>query len=219
MKSLEEFLQASAALHARLCPRQVVGVRIGLLAGRLLELDLPPEDKRLLTITETDGCMVDGISAATGCHVGRRTLRIEDYGKVAATFVDTHTEQAIRITPRAEARALAWEYAPQARNRWEAQLFGYQRMPDELLLSWQWVTLAEPLHIIVGQHGKRVICEVCREEIINQREVVIEGTALCSACAGRAYYLLSLERQAVAPACCESLMRGRTAARGYEADD
>jgi formylmethanofuran dehydrogenase subunit E len=206
MKLLEEFLQASAALHTRLCPRQALGVRMGLLAGRLLELNLPQVDKRLLTIAETDGCMVDGISATTHCSVGRRTLRVEDYGKVAATFVDTHTEQAIRITPRAEARALAWEYAPQARNRWGAQLTGYQRMPDELLLSWQWVSLAGSLHVILGRHGKRVICEVCREEIINQREVVIEGTALCRACAGRAYYLLPPERQAAAPACCDSLV-------------
>lgn len=206
MDKLHELLVTSTASHARLCPRQVLGVRMGLLAGRLLELNLPQDDKRLLTIAETDGCMVDGLSAATHCHVGRRTLRIEDYGKVAATFVDTHTEQAIRITPRAEARALAWEYAPQARNRWGAQLTGYQRMPDELLLSWQWVTPAQSLHVILGQHGKRVICEVCRDEIINQREVVIEGTALCRACAGRAYYLLSPERQAVVPACCESLV-------------
>jgi formylmethanofuran dehydrogenase subunit E len=45
----------------------------------------------LLTILETDGCAADGVSAATGCWVGRRTLRVEDFGKVAATFVDTQT--------------------------------------------------------------------------------------------------------------------------------
>lgn len=206
MDKLHELLVASAANHARLCPRQVLGVRMGLFAGQLLQLDLPRSDKRLLTIAETDGCLVDGISAATHCAVGRRTLRIEDYGKVAATFVDTHTEQAIRISPCAEARSLAWEHAPQARNRWEAQLSGYQRMPDELLLSWQWVMLADSLHVILGQHGKPVICEVCREEIINQREVMIEGTALCRSCAGRAYYLLPLEWQVAALACCESLV-------------
>ncbi len=206
MKPLDKLLRECAASHARLCPRQVLGVRMGLLAGRLIELDLPQADKRLLTIAETDGCLVDGLSAATNCHVGRRTLRIEDYGKVAATFVDTHTGQAIRITPRAEARAVAWEYAPQARNRWGAQLVGYQRMPDDLLLSWQWVTLADSLQTILGQHGKRATCEACREEIINQREVMIEGTVLCRACAGRAYYLLPLERQAAAPAFCESLV-------------
>jgi formylmethanofuran dehydrogenase subunit E len=87
MKPLNELLEASAALHHHLCPRQVLGVRMGRLAGRLLGLDLPQSDtqasglsasKRLLTIMETDGCAADGVAVATGCWVGRRTLRIED---------------------------------------------------------------------------------------------------------------------------------------------
>ncbi|MCC6175174.1 MAG: formylmethanofuran dehydrogenase, partial [Chloroflexi bacterium] len=40
-------------LHARLCPRQILGARIGLYAGELLGLDLPQTDKRLLAIVET----------------------------------------------------------------------------------------------------------------------------------------------------------------------
>ncbi|MGZ9222676.1 MAG: FmdE family protein [Anaerolineales bacterium] len=46
-------------------------------------------------------------SAATGCHIGGRTLRILDFGKVAATFIDTRTEETIRIVPRRAARRLA----------------------------------------------------------------------------------------------------------------
>ncbi|MCC7360665.1 MAG: hypothetical protein IT317_14385 [Anaerolineales bacterium] len=111
-------------MHTRLCPRQGLGARIGLLAGRLLAIDLPQTDKRLLTIAETDGCLVDGLAAATNCHPGSRTLRIVDYGKVAATFVDTRDEQAVRIAPRLDIRTLAREYAPTARQRWEAQLVG-----------------------------------------------------------------------------------------------
>jgi formylmethanofuran dehydrogenase subunit E len=83
--------------HHKICPRQVLGVRIGLLAGYLLEIAVPQPVKRLFAVVETDGCFVDGISAATGCYVGRRTLRVEDYGKTAAAFVDTLTEQALRI--------------------------------------------------------------------------------------------------------------------------
>jgi formylmethanofuran dehydrogenase subunit E len=55
---------------------------------------------------------VDGIIAATGCHVGSRTLRILDFGKGAATFIDTYTGDASRIAPNREARALAFDYAP-----------------------------------------------------------------------------------------------------------
>lgn len=187
-KTLADILQDCAGLHVRLCPRQVLGARMGMLAGRLLELDLPQTDKRLLAIAETDGCLVDGLSAATGCRVGRRTLRIVDYGKVAATFVDTQTERAVRVVPNQEARTLAWQYAPEAHNRWEAQLAGYQRMPDELLLMHHPVALAQPLQVVLGQHGQPAVCQICSEEIINQREVEIEGTVMCRACAAPAYY-------------------------------
>ena len=56
--------------------------------------------ERLLAIAETDGCLTSGISVTTNCWVNHRTMRIEDYGKTAATFVDSATGRAIRITPR-----------------------------------------------------------------------------------------------------------------------
>jgi formylmethanofuran dehydrogenase subunit E len=188
MNPLEELLAQSATHHHRLCPRQVLGVRIGVLAGLALEIPLPQTNKRLLAIAETDGCMVDGLSAATGCYAGRRTLRIEDYGKIAATFVDTLTEQAIRVAPRRNIRELAWEYAPSARNRWEAQLIGYQHIPDELLLDWQRVELTVSVKRVIGQAGKRVVCERCGEEVINQREILRQGAVLCKSCAEESYF-------------------------------
>ncbi|MBI3243480.1 MAG: TraR/DksA C4-type zinc finger protein [Chloroflexi bacterium] len=193
MKSLSQLLEESAALHRHLCPRQVLGARIGMLAGDALGLDLPQTDKRLLTIVETDGCAADGISTVTNCWVGRRTLRVEDYGKVAATFIDTATGQAVRIIPQLEARTRARIYALEARNKWEAQLLGYQRMPAEELLSIQPVSLKVPVEQIVSRPGLRAVCEVCGEEIMNEREIVREGVTLCRACAGESYYLLAAE--------------------------
>ena len=189
MTSLTDLLSASATLHRKLCPRQVLGARIGLLVGLLLDLPLPQPEKRLIAIAETDGCFVDGISAATGCYVGRRTLRVKDYGKTAATFVDSLTEGAIRIAPRSNIRELALAYAPFARNKWEAQLIGYQHIPEDLLLDWQNVELTTPIKQIIGQAGVRVNCDACGEEIINQREVIWESKTLCRACAGQAYYV------------------------------
>lgn len=193
MKSLPELLDACAALRPHLCPRQVLGARMGMLAGQVLGLVLPQIGKRLLTIVETDGCASDGIAVATNCWLGRRTMRVEDYGKVAAAFVDTYTGHAVRIVPRLIARALAWEYAPDARNKWEAQLLGYQRMPDEALLSVCKVTLNVSVEKTIGRAGWRAVCDVCGEEILNEREVVHEDMALCRACAGRGYYRLTAE--------------------------
>src|SRR6266542_4036679 len=172
MQSLQMILHESAMRHKHLCPRQVIGARMSLLAAEMLELELPIADKRLLVIAETDGCTVDGIIAATGCHVGGRTLRILDFGKVAATFIDTHTEESIRIIPRREARALSGDYAPAGRNQWEAMLIAYQVMPAPELFIVQHVSLITPLSKIMGRPAMKTVCEICKEEIINGREVM-----------------------------------------------
>ncbi len=192
MPTLDEFLNQSAAMHHHLCPRQVLGVQMGLLAGLELALTLPQADKRLLTFVETDGCFADGVSVATGCWVGRRTLRVEDYGKVAATFVDTQTGQSLRIVPCPEARARSRSYAPEARNRWEAQLFGYQRMPLQELFFVQRVQLVTSIEASVSHAGLKAVCDTCGEEIINGREILRDGKVWCRACLDGAYYLPSL---------------------------
>jgi formylmethanofuran dehydrogenase subunit E len=189
MPTLQELLEASAALHRHLCPRQVLGVRLGQWGGELLGLDLPQTDKRLYTIIETDGCAADGLSVATNCWVGRRTLRVEDLGKVAATFVDTLTHRAVRIVPRPEARLAARALAPEARSPWEAQLLGYQRLPAEQLLMAQAVALSTPIEVLISHAGHRVRCDRCGEEIMNEREVLADGGLLCRTCSGPAYYI------------------------------
>lgn len=193
MAEFKALLEKSAALHQHLCPRQILGVRMGLLASHWLGLNIPQPDKRLLTIVETDGCFVDGLAVATGCHVGRRTLRVLDFGKVAATFVDTQTGRAVRIAPSAQSRRLAKTYAPEAESRWHAYLYGYQRIPDDRLFTVQPVTLEVSLAEILSKDGYRVTCAVCGEEIINEREVCHEGLTLCRPCAGERYYRLDSE--------------------------
>jgi formylmethanofuran dehydrogenase subunit E len=185
---LEDLLQACASLHHHLCPRQVLGVRMGLLAGHWLDVPVPESDKRLLAITETDGCAADGVAVATGCWVGRRTMQVLDFGKVAVTVVDTHTRRAVRVAPRCGSRQLVACYAPQATSRWEAYLIGYQRMPDYELLKAEEVTLRVPLERLVSREGHRVRCAACGEEVFNEREVMMGGSTLCRSCAGECYY-------------------------------
>ncbi len=122
-------------------------------------------------------------------------MRIEDYGKMAATFVDTVTARAVRITPILEARHLSLDYAPEEKNYWQAQLIGYQRIPNEMLLSVQEVALKTPLEKIISAAGKRIHCELCGEEVMNEREVLRAGKVLCKACVGEAYYVSKDIRQ------------------------
>ncbi len=185
---ISHLLDISAAQHSHLCPRQVLGVRIGLAGVQTLKASAAGRALRLLVIMETDGCLVDGVGAATGCAVGRRSLRIEDYGKIAATFVDMESEQAVRVAPRLDVRQRAFAYAPGERRHYFAQLTGYQVMPDEELLSIQPVRLARSVAEIMSRAGVRANCDCCGEEIINERELHRSGMTLCRACAGVAYY-------------------------------
>lgn len=186
--NLEIILAQSSSRHDHLCPRQILGARIGLAGAAMLGLELPRHDKRLLVVLETDGCFADGIEAATGCAVGHRTLRIEDYGKIAATFVDVETEQALRIAPQPDVRQRALTYAPTESRHYFAQLQAYQSMSDDELLNIQPVYLNSPIKSIISRASVRVNCETCREEIINEREVVLDGRVLCQPCVYGGYY-------------------------------
>ena len=189
---IQPFLERSAARHDHLCPRQVLGVRIGLLAAR--SFDSPPGEnpgKRLLAIVESDGCFSDGIEVATGCSLGHRRLRLEDYGKIAATFVDTKAGRAIRILPCVDLRQRALDCLPQESRHYFAQLQAYQVMPDEELLVVQTVLLNTPIEQILSRPGLRVTCSRCGEEIINERELTVGGQAVCRSCAGESYYQLA----------------------------
>ncbi len=188
MNKIEKLLHKSNSNHGRLCPRQVLGVRIGLAGGTTLGMEIPRSDKALLVIVETDGCFVSGIMAATSCAVRHRTLRVEDYGKIAATFVNTATGQSVRVFPRPDVRQRAFDFASTEECYYCAQLEGYQRMPDDELLAIEMVRLAVPIVSLISRSGLRVNCDTCGEEIINEREIIREGKTFCRSCAGRGYY-------------------------------
>lgn len=188
MAELQDLLAKSAALHNELCPRQILGVRIGMYAGDLLELAFPQADKRAFAFVETDGCFADGVSVATGCWPGRRTMRIEDYGKPAATIVDTLSQRAIRVWPNLRARELARSICPNTRSRRDAYLEAYRILPSETLLCASEVQLNLSMERLISRPGRRVCCAECGEEIMNEREVSVAGRIICRSCAGDSYF-------------------------------
>lgn len=185
---LQDLLKQSSALHDHLCPRQILGVRLALAAGKALGLEFPRSDKRVLVFVETDGCFADGVAVASGCWLGHRTMRLMDHGKIAATFVDTKTGKAVRVAPQTDLRQRVKDDRPEGQKRYDAYLQAYQSLPDEKLLTVQPVEMLLDIPGIVSVHGKRVICQECQEETINEREIVQNGRVLCAACAGEGYF-------------------------------
>jgi formylmethanofuran dehydrogenase subunit E len=189
-EQLSALLRKSASEHTHLCPRQVLGVRMGLAGLKALCLKAPLSTRTALVIIETGGCFADGIRVATGATVGHRTLRVEDLGKVAATFTNLKSGISLRMAPRLDIRTRAPEFAPEEKRRYFAQLQGYQVMPDEELFIFQSVELQTPATQIISHQNARAVCSNCGEEIINEREVVVEGMILCRTCAYGGYYRL-----------------------------
>jgi formylmethanofuran dehydrogenase subunit E len=66
----------------------------------------------------------------------------------------------------------------------------YQILPDKKLLTITEVQLTTSIQEIVSRPGVRVDCALCGEEIMNEREIIVDGQAFCRACAGGAYYQL-----------------------------
>lgn len=178
----------SAQRHERLCPRQVLGVRMGLAAAVALGVDPHQPGKALYVFAETDGCFADGVEAATGCSMGHRNMRLMDYGRVAIVAVHVESGDAVRVSPAPGVREAATAYAPDEPRRYYQQLEGYQAMPDAELLRIRPVSLRVDLAALLGRKGLRVDCDRCGEEILNGRQHLEAGRPVCQGCMSGAFY-------------------------------
>ena len=57
---IHELLKLSSSRHDHLCPRQVLGVRMGLAGLEAIGLEAPMPHKAALVFIETDGCFPAG---------------------------------------------------------------------------------------------------------------------------------------------------------------
>lgn len=184
--SLQEHLAHSAFLHRRLCPRQVLGVRMARMACVQLGVDPALQHKRIFVYMENGHCVADGVIAVTRASPTNQLMQLLDYGKMAATFVNLASGQALRVCEHPRSRETATDLLPDASSAWAAQVVGYQIMPDELLLSWQPVELLAPPPKMMGKH--KVTCSRCGDYVHEHCELQVDGQILCKACAYGAYY-------------------------------
>ena len=190
METLDELLDQAEKSHGHMCAGQVLGVRMAMLGCRAIGANDPrgADRKSLLVFVEIDRCAADAINTVTGCRLGKRTLKYYDYGKLAATFLNTKTSEAIRVVALDSSREAADLAFPEIENRYERQLRAYKTLPDEELFKVERVMVKVPEQDQPGRPVSRVACDECGEGINDRREVVQEDRTLCRACAGEAYF-------------------------------
>ena len=190
METFEELLVRAEHSHGHMCAGQVLGVRMAMLGCKAVGIADPlgADHKRLLVFVEIDRCAADAINTVTGCRLGKRTLKYYDYGKLAATFLNTKTGEAIRVVALDTSRETADRAFPEIENRYERQLVAYKQLPDEELFKVERVAVNVPTQDQPGRPVSRVLCDNCGEAVNDRREVVRGEQTLCRACAGDAYY-------------------------------
>lgn len=186
---IEDHLKEAEAFHGHLCGGIVLGVRMALRGlAELGILDPKGEDrKRLVVYVEIDRCATDAITSVTGCRPGRRTMKLKDFGKLAATFVHLETGAAVRLAalPRDDREPMT--DSPEVAAR---RMLG---RPDEALFTWRrGRVLLEPGDL-PGFPVRSVACSRCGETVLDMRDRTVGGEVLCRPCAEGGTYFIPAE--------------------------
>ena len=122
-------------------------------------------------------------------RVGKRALKLRDWGKMAATFVDLNaglggeSYKGMRVVALESSKGQAQRMYPELEKNAQ-QMKAYRELPDSALFSAQWVRVPLPPSEFPGYKGERVACARCGEGVNFDRFVERGGERLCVACAG-----------------------------------
>ncbi len=185
----ETLLAESVRHHGHLCPGQVLGVRMPMLGLGEIGVHDPKcrQRKDFMVIVEMDRCVLDAVQSVTGCSQGKRTLKLMDYGKMAAAFMNPKTGRSVRVLAREDSREHAKAYAPDIADVYAAQCAAYRTMTDEELFDVATVEVLLRPEDMPGRPLRRVQCESCGEFVQDMREVRRSGNVLCRPCAHGGY--------------------------------
>ncbi len=193
-RNFQSLLDGAIAFHGHLCGGQIIGVRMAVAGLREIGIEEPKgkDNKNLIVLVEIDRCATDAIISVTGCTPGKRSLKLLDYGKMAATFVNMKTGKAVRVNATTESRRKAEELEKELTPRYgkeKAFLEALMMIPEEELLSVREVTVQFRPEDLPGLPQGMVTCSECGETVLDLREVNKDGKAMCRTCSeGRAYY-------------------------------
>lgn len=197
--SFDKEFEKAKEFHGHACVGLVLGSRIAVAGKRRLGIKDSSKTRDLVVFVEIDRCMADAVQAITHCSLGKRSLKYVDYGKFAATFVDTSENKAVRISVKEKARSWARQYGEKQglikkgelldrKKEMDVMIEAYMKIPEKELLDIRQVNVNIPKWDLPGLPQRKVMCTVCGERIFDGREKIKDGRILCRPCAEEAYY-------------------------------
>ncbi len=167
--------------HGDICAGIEIGTRMTMSGLRRINITDPKgaDRKKLMVFVEIDRCSTDAIMALTGCKPGKRTMKIRDYGKMAATFINLETGKAVRVVTR---------MSKKGNGDGKAQMPDFAKAPEEELFAITDVEVPLRPEDMPGKPLRRVPCACCGESVMDGREVEHQGKTLCKPCFDKADY-------------------------------
>ena len=194
MLDFESCINEAKAFHGEACAGTVIGTRMAILGLREIGITDPKgaDRKDLIVYAEMDRCASDAILAVTGCHPGKRSLKICDYGKMAATFINLKTGKAVRVWAKNKDgnRVMTREDVEK-----EPHTEAYTMLPLEELFETREVRVELKPEDLPGRPLLIVTCESCGERVMDMRHEQINGKFLCRPCAAGKNYYTPLEEK------------------------
>ena len=176
-ENYEKLLAEAGAFHGDICGGIRTGTRMTMCGLRLLGIGDPKgEDrKKLLVFVEIDRCATDAIMALTGCRPGKRNMKVKDFGKMAATFINLESGEAVRI----------------ASARKKEDDVDHAKASDEELFNITTVNVHLKPEDLPGKPVRACQCARCGETVLDGREIESAGETLCRPCFEKANYYIT----------------------------
>ena len=182
MSDYEILFNKAKAFHGHVCPGIVLGTRLTIAGMRELGMNPHEQNRNLIVYLEIDRCGADAVQAITGCSLGHRNLKFMDYGKFAASFVDTGTGNAVRVAVDEKNRA--------EHDRLDLkdviQLLG--EIPEPEILKIERVQITVPEDDLPGSSRHKETCSVCSEQVMDNRVIMAGEKIMCRNCGIKSYY-------------------------------
>lgn len=165
-----------------------MGTRMAILGMEAIGIYDPKgkDQKNLIVYVEMDRCATDAILVVTGCQPGRRTMKILDYGKMAATFLNLKTGKAVRVAAK---NTDGDNLQTREMIQQNPHTVDHAKRPDDELFTITEVKVDVKPEDMPGPPLRTVPCSSCGERVMDAKDVMVDGKYLCRPCAeNKKYY-------------------------------
>ena len=130
-----DLLQEGVRFHGHLGPYLALGLRMGIVAVRVLKPKALHELSAKVWTKKTppQSCLLDGIQVSSGCTLGKGNVRVEAAEHIRATF--RKGRRSVLIEPTEKITALLAKVSEQSPARLRETARILYRMPDRELFT------------------------------------------------------------------------------------